>query len=160
MPRPYRSADADALWALKEAFELTLATGTGDGAKETAYRDKLDESYRESYLAWVHRCVDADPRSVQVAERDGTLVGYVFVLPETMSHVWDAAVLNELYVADSQRGTDVADGLLEAALAVARDQDLPLDRIVLDVDPDNDRARSFYDRWGFEPWGEMVAREL
>jgi len=45
-------------------------------------------------------------------------------------------------------------------LSVARDQSLPLDRLVLDVDPDNERARAFYDRWGFEPWGEMVAREL
>ncbi len=160
MPRPYRPSDADSLWDLKEAFELALATGTGDDSKETAYRDKLDDAYRESYLAWVHRCVDADARCVQVAEREGALVGYVFVLPESMAHVWDGAVLNELYVAESHRGTDVADDLLDAALAVARTQDLPMDRMVLDVDPDNDRARSFYDRRGFEPWGEMVAREI
>ena len=31
---------------------------------------------------------------------------------------------------------------------------------VSNVDPDNDRARAFYERWGFERWGEMVAREL
>jgi RimJ/RimL family protein N-acetyltransferase len=60
----------------------------------------------------------------------------------------------------SHRGTDVADDLIEAALDFARDQDLPLDRIVLDVDPDNERAAAFYDRWRFEPWGEVVARPL
>jgi RimJ/RimL family protein N-acetyltransferase len=49
---------------------------------------------------------------------------------------------------------------MDAALAVAADQDLPLDRLVLDVDPANERARGFYDRYGFELWGEMVARPL
>jgi len=53
-----------------------------------------------------------------------------------------------------------ADALLAAALSVAREQALPLDRIVLDVDRENDRAQAFYERWGFEHWGEMVAREL
>ncbi len=43
---------------------------------------------------------------------------------------------------------------------VAREQDTPLERVVLDVDPDNERARAFYDRWGFEPWGEILARSL
>jgi ribosomal protein S18 acetylase RimI-like enzyme len=74
--------------------------------------------------------------------------------------VWDAAVLNEIYVAGPRRGTGVADELMEAALAVARGQELPMERIVLDVDRDNERARAFYERYGFEPWGEMVAREL
>jgi ribosomal protein S18 acetylase RimI-like enzyme len=31
---------------------------------------------------------------------------------------------------------------------------------VLDVDRGNDRAKAFYDRYGFEHWGEMVARSL
>jgi ribosomal protein S18 acetylase RimI-like enzyme len=77
-----------------------------------------------------------------------------------MAMIWDAAVLNELFVRPAHRGTGVADDLLEAALDVARGQDLPLDRIVLDVDPSNERARAFYERFGFAPWGEMVAREL
>lgn len=159
MVRPYRD-DAEALWALKRGFELGLAEGTGGDEKADAYREKLDDRYRERYLAWVDRCTDANERTVQVAERDGGVVGYGFVLPESMAHIWDAAVLNELYVAPDYRGTGVADDLMDAALSVARDQDLPLDRLVLDVDPDNERAQAFYDRWGFEPWGEMVARGL
>ncbi|MFC7132192.1 MULTISPECIES: GNAT family N-acetyltransferase [Salinibaculum] len=160
MVRPYRPADADALWRLKRAFELALATDTGDDTKEATYRDKLDDDYRRSYLDWVDRCVDETPRAVQFAERDGEAAGYVFVLPASLSHIWDAAVLNEIFVTEDYRGTGVADDLLEAALALAREQDLPLDRIVLDVDPDNARATGLYDRWGFEPWGEMVARPL
>nr|WP_254282830.1 GNAT family N-acetyltransferase [Halomicroarcula limicola] len=145
---------------MKRAFELSLGSGTGGGGKEATYREKLDADYRESYLAWVDRCVEEDARTIQLAERDGEVVGYVFVLPESLAHVWDAAVLNELFVDESYRGDGVADDLLEAALSVARSQSLPLDRLVLDVDPDNGRAAAFYDRWGFEPWGEMVAREL
>ncbi|MEF8886439.1 MAG: GNAT family N-acetyltransferase, partial [Haloarculaceae archaeon] len=88
------------------------------------------------------------------------LAGYVFVLPESLTYIWDAAVVNELFVRDSYRGTGLADDLMEAALVVAREQDTPLERVVLDVDPDNERARAFYDRWGFEPWGEILARSL
>jgi ribosomal protein S18 acetylase RimI-like enzyme len=158
--RPYESGDADALWRLKRRFELALATGTGGDAKEATYRDKLDDDYRRSYLDWVGRCVEECPRAVQVADPGDELAGYVFVLPDSLAHVWDAAVLNEVFVAETDRGTGVADDLMEAALTLAREQDLPLDRIVLDVDPDNARATGFYDRWGFEAWGELVARPL
>ena len=158
--RPYDAEiDRTALWALKRAFETELGAAGGD-EKATAYEKKLTDDYRERWLAWVDRCVAGDPRCVTVAERDDGLVGYVFLLPERLAFVWDAAVVNELYVAPERRGTGVADDLLAAATDVAREQDLPLDRLLLDVDPENDRARAFYDRHGFEPWGEIVAREL
>ena len=158
--RPYDAeTDRAALWALKRAFETELGTAGGD-EKATAYDAKLTDDYRRRWLAWVDRCVADDPRCVTVAERDDEPVGYVFLLPERLAFVWDAAVVNELYVAPERRGTGVADDLLEAATELAREQDLPLDRLLLDVDPGNDRALAFYDRHGFEPWGEIVAREL
>ncbi|MGM0446977.1 MAG: N-acetyltransferase family protein [Methanobacteriota archaeon] len=161
--RPYdRERDADGLCDLKLAFERGLGKNTGGDGKATVYEDKLTDAYRERWLDWVDRCVDDDPRCVTVAVESRTeeTVGYAFVLPERMAMVWDAAVLNELYVAPEYRGTGVADDLIDAALALAADQDLPLDRMVLDVDAANERARAFYDRRGFEPWGEMVARPL
>ncbi len=148
-----------ALWDLKCAFERALGDEGGE-EKAAAYREKLDDDYREGYLAWVRRCQDEAVRTVQVAERDGDLVGYVFVLPASMAHIWDAAVLNELFVVPAARGSGVADDLMQAALSVARSQELPMDRLVLDVDRENERARAFYDRWGFESWGQMVARDL
>jgi ribosomal protein S18 acetylase RimI-like enzyme len=167
MVRPYAPFDADALWECKRGFETGLGAGTGSDEKQATYEAKLTDDYREEWLDWVARCVDEQERAVQVAERDGdrdgqnsTLAGYVFVLPESLAYVWDAAVLNEIYVAPEYRGTGVADDLLDAALAFARNQDLPLDRLVLDVDRENERAQAFYDRHGFEHWGEMVAREL
>ena len=169
--RPYdRDRDADGLYESKVAFERGLGANTGGDDKAAAYEGKLTDAYRERWLGWVDRCVDDDPRCVTVAVDEGAsdegtaegeeVVGYVFVLPERLAMVWDAAVLNELYVAPEHRGTGVADDLLDAALALAADQDLPLDRMVLDVDPANERAQGFYDRRGFEPWGEMAARPL
>ncbi|QLD90886.1 GNAT family N-acetyltransferase [Natronomonas salina] len=172
--RPYDpddEADRSALWALKTAFETDLADGTGGEEKAARYDAKLTDDYRRRWLAWVDRCVADDRRCVTVAHEGGDAeygtagdpddaVGYVFVLPERLSFVWDAAVVNELYVVPEHRGAGVADALLESAVDLARDQDLPLDRLLLDVDPENERAYAFYERFGFEPWGEIVAREL
>jgi ribosomal protein S18 acetylase RimI-like enzyme len=159
--RPYDPDDDERdLWALKRAFERGLGANTGGDEKEAVYDGKLTDAYRERYIDWVDRCTEDDPNCVTVAAGDDGLTGYAFVLPERLSMIWDAAVLNEVYVAPDHRGTGVADELIEAALATAREQDLPLDRMVLDVDPNNDRAKSFYDRYGFERWGEMVARQL
>ncbi|SDM48873.1 Acetyltransferase (GNAT) family protein [Halogranum gelatinilyticum] len=162
--RPYTTADAEDLWQLKRGFELGLGAGTGGEEKQAKYEAKLTDEYRSKWLAWVDDCVADDERCVTVAVDDGgeegQLVGYVFVLPASMAFIWDAAVLNEVYVAPDYRGTGVADDLMESALALARDMELPLDRLVLDVDRENDRAQAFYDRYGFEHWGELVARDL
>lgn len=178
--RPYDpERDAAGLWACKRGFEEGLGAATGDDEKAATYAEKLTPAYRDRWLAWVDRCVDDDDRcltvavdadidptgtatheSVPEAPAPGHVVGYVFVLPERMAHVWDAAVLNELYVVPGARGTGVADDLMDAAVALAREQTLPLNRLVLDVDRENDRARAFYERHGFAHWGEMVAREL
>ncbi|EMA50989.1 MULTISPECIES: GNAT family N-acetyltransferase [Halococcus] len=160
--RPYDpDRDAAELWECKAAFERELG-GLGAGEKADTYDGKLTEDYRERYLAWVDRCVERDADCVTVAEssdEDG-LAGYVFVLPEDLAMIWDAAVLNELYVRESARGTGLADDLLAAAYECARAQDLPVDRIALDVGTKNDRAASVYRREGFEPWGNLVARDL
>ncbi|WP_247728602.1 GNAT family N-acetyltransferase [Halovivax limisalsi] len=159
--RPYDpTTDRSALWRLKRSFELELGGETGDDAKEDRYATKLDDGYRERYLAWVDRCVDDEPGAITLAEADGTPVGYVFVLPDRLAMIWDAAVLNEIYVEPTHRGTGVADELIERAVDVVSDQSLPLSRLVLDVDPDNERASDFYRRHGFETWGELVSLDL
>jgi ribosomal protein S18 acetylase RimI-like enzyme len=156
--RPYRPADADALWELKRGFETGLGAA-GDEAKAAAYDAKLTDDYRARWLAWVDRCV-ADENCLFVATDGDALVGYLFLLPERLAFVWDAAVLNEVYVRPNHRGTGLADELFERGLDHARSQELPLDRLVLDVDRENERARAFYERQGFTEWGEMVARDL
>ena len=159
--RPYDAeVDRDALWDLKRGFELGLAEGTGDDEKGERYAAKLTDDYRDRYLGWVDRCVADDERCLTVADDGDDLAGYVFVLPERLAMIWDAAVLNEIYVRPAHRGTGVADDLMDAALGLAGEQALPLDRIVLDVDRENERAQAFYRRYDFEHWGEMVARKL
>ncbi len=175
--RPYDpEADAEGLYDCKTAFERGLGANTGGDDKVAAYEGKLTKGYRESWLAWVDRCTADDERCVTVAVDEGRgtadaehgddaadggkLVGYVFCLPERLAFVWDAAVINELYVVPDRRGSSVADDLMAAALDLAADQTLPLDRIVLDVDPENERARAFYDRHGFDDWGEMISRPV
>ncbi|MFB6085638.1 MAG: N-acetyltransferase family protein [Halodesulfurarchaeum sp.] len=160
MARPYGDGDADSLWDLKRGFELGLGKGTGEDSKAARYAEKLDATYREGYLDWVDRCMAEEPRAILLAERKGSAVGYVFVLPEAFAYVWDGAVLSELYVVPEWRGEGVGDELLSAAIEVVTEQDLPLDRVLLDVDRSNDRARAFYATHGFEHWGEMLAREL
>ena len=178
-PSTLRAYDPDrdrpALWRLKRAFETDLAAG--DEAKAEAYAAKLDDDYRERYLVWVDDCIAREPECLWLAVTDDapagddgpdgetgtdawTPVGYAFVLPEAFAHVRDAAVLNELYLGPDHRGSGLADDPLAAAVAHAEEQDLPMDRMVLDVDPDDDRAVAFYRKHGFEPWAEMVARGL
>lgn len=158
--RAYEPGDEAGLWDCKRAFELGLGADTGGEEKAAKYEGKLDADYREEWFEWVGRCTDSDPRCVTVAVDAGEVVGYVFVLPESHRFIWDSAVLNEIFVAAAHRGTGVADDLMAAAVDLAEDQELPLDRLVLDVDRENDRAQAFYERHGFEHWGELVAREL
>lgn len=157
--RPFDPADRDGLWQLKRAFERELGTETGGPDKANVYEAKLTDEYRGRYLSWVETCVAADNRAVTVAA-EAPLKGYVFILPERFAMIWDAAVINEFFVDPDYRGTGIADDLMAAALEAAGEQSLPLDRIVLDVSPDNDRARAFYTRHGFEPWGELIVRAL
>lgn len=161
MIRPYdRARDTDELWTLKRSFETGLGEKGGD-AKADAYDGKLTDAYRDRWLSWVDRCV-ADEDCLFVAESDDgdSLDGYLFLLPERLAFVWDAAVLNEVYVRPGRRGMGLADELMERGLEHARTQQLPLDRLVLDVDRENDRAQAFYERHGFTHWGEMLARDL
>ncbi|MFC6837605.1 GNAT family N-acetyltransferase [Halomarina ordinaria] len=156
--RPYdHDADWPALWSLKRAFEREL--GSADDEKAARYEGKLTDDYRAGYREWVADCVRRDPGCVLVADDDGP-VGYCFLLPADLAYIWDAAVVNELYLAPEYRGSGLADDLFEAALAHAAEQSLPLDRVVLDVDPENERAARFYERFDFEPWAELVARSV
>lgn len=154
-------ADETALWVCKRQFERELGSKTGQPNKETRYESKLTEAYRERYLEWAANCVSESPGCIQVAPGDDrALDGYVFVLPERFAMIWDGAVLNEFYVREHRRGEETAENLFEAAIDHVESQSLPMDRLVLDVDPDNDRARAFYEKHGFESWGELVARDL
>lgn len=159
--RPYDATrDRAGLWALKRAFERELGAATGDDRKAVAYDAKLTSAYRTRYLDWVEDCVAQDDRCVMLADTGDSLSGYAFTLPESFAIIWDGAVLNEIYVRDPVRGSGLADRLIEVVIELARDQSLPLDRLILDVGVDNERAQAFYERHGFDQWSRLVARPL
>ncbi|MFB6254301.1 MAG: N-acetyltransferase family protein [Halobacteriaceae archaeon] len=157
--RPYTTEDRGEIWELKSAFERELgALGSDD--KRQMYAGKLTPEYKQRYLEWVEFCSSKNSECIQLAEVKNDVIGYGFVLPELLTLIWDAAVINEIYVTASHRGTGIADALLEELLATAKNQQLPIQRVVLDVDQSNERARQFYEKHGFEHWGEMVAKDL
>ncbi|MFO7926725.1 MAG: N-acetyltransferase family protein [Halobacteriota archaeon] len=161
--RPYdpnAEADRRTLWELKTAFETELGEMADNEPKAATYGAKLTDRYRSRWLSWVDRCIEDDKRCLLFAVEDCGAVGYIFLLPERLAFIWDSAVVNELYVVETRRGDGVADALLGRAIEIAAEQELPLDRLLLDVSHDNSRARRFYERHGFKPWGEIVAKDL
>ncbi len=159
--RAYRPAhDASELWSLKRAFEESLGGSCGD-EKERQYREKLTDTYRDRYLTWAETCHAEAPQCIQVAVTgEQRFVGYVFLLPASLGMIWDSGVINELFVRESHRGSGLADEFMDIAIELAQGQDLPMDRVVLDVGTNNERARRYYDRYGFEPWGDLLVHRL
>lgn len=107
----------------------------------TLARDALERSVRTLL---------ADPRlgHVLVAAVDGGIAGVaVLSFLFTLEHGGRAAWLDELYVADAQRGHGLGERLVEAALRLARERGcLALD---LEVEPGHDAATRLYERLGF-----------
>jgi ribosomal protein S18 acetylase RimI-like enzyme len=154
------STDKDELWELKRRFELELGNSANDDEKSMKYQNKIGSEYQDRYLEWARYCIESDSGCISVAEKDNEIVGYAFVLPEDLSMIWDAAVLNEIFVKKFYRGTEIANKLMSEVVETAEDQDLPLDRLVLDVGQSNERAQAFYDRYGFDEWGELLTKPL
>jgi ribosomal protein S18 acetylase RimI-like enzyme len=55
-----------------------------------------------------------------------------------------------MYVREDARGTGLAEAMVEAVMEHARGR---VEQILLSVITDNERARHFYRKMGFEPYG-------
>lgn len=79
------------------------------------------------------------------------LAGFVEFAPETDSYRQDVerGVIENIYVRPSHRDTGLGADLLAAA--EARLLDAGVDRVTLEVLADNEAARRFYARQGYEP---------
>ncbi len=121
-----------------------------------AYIERYDDAVRLSDGEWRMRAkrgaqgakstkwVAEDPNGRWV----GTMTGYV----EDGSAAWVVGV----YVAPDYRGRSagVADRLLDAVIAWARDQ-AKVSELRLEVREDNESAKRFYTRRGFRPTGKV-----
>jgi ribosomal protein S18 acetylase RimI-like enzyme len=106
--------------------------------------------------AFAAEIADTD-HAFRLAEKDGTLIGFVKLGPSALpidTGGRHALELRQLYLLPEARGTGVAQALMDWALAEARGrgaQDL-----YLTVWIDNHRARRFYERYGFREVGSYA----
>jgi ribosomal protein S18 acetylase RimI-like enzyme len=124
---------------------------------------RLDRLASESYRAWV--AVDGPEGAKARAETEreeaegasvltdpeNALTGFVSADVERSPSVFDRPdrlVVGDIYVRAAFRGTGLAHRLVRRAARYA--EEAGCDELALDVDADNERARSFYDSLGFE----------
>jgi GNAT superfamily N-acetyltransferase len=143
-----RPLDEDEVERLVEELWLPFAR---EMAAIDEYNELVDEDLaREHGVSYRHeQLVDEDSR-VWIAERERWL-GFVRASVSAPPPVFDRGTtlqVGELYVVPAARGEGVADVLLDRA--VEWGESLDCKRVGLSVNAENDRARSFYDRRGFE----------
>jgi ribosomal protein S18 acetylase RimI-like enzyme len=83
--------------------------------------------------------------------RDDGVVGFAMVTVETGTFEQDCTrgVVENLYVVPGRRDEGIGTALLDAAEATLADRDV--DIVSLEVMADNERARAFYRRRGYDP---------
>lgn len=81
---------------------------------------------------------------------DGALAGFVGFYPLRNAKVRHKGVMWGMYVREDARGTGLADAMVEAVVDHARGR---VEQIMLSVLASDERARRFYARMGFEPYG-------
>ena len=119
----------------------------------------LFDAYRQFYQQpgdlprardFLRERLERDESTVLIAEHDGTMVGFTQLYPMFSSvrtaRIW---ILNDLYVAERARRSNVARGLLDAAARFAREKGAA--RLMLETGRDNAPARALYQAAG---WSE------
>jgi len=115
----------------------------------------------EAGYAWFLGTQLRDDAVILVAERDGSVIGYVYagLEPQSWKELREAAgFVHDVYVDDDCRRTGVGAALIEAAIARLRDKGLP--RVVLWTAEHNVRAQHLFARLGFRRTMVEMTREL
>lgn len=132
-----------------------------------AYVDLIPAAYLAAMSAaererrHLSRVTDPEPRAAYLlAERDGEIIGMTNVGPSRDDDL-DAATVGEIramYALPAAWSTGVGNALMRAALAHLRDAGFTA--ATLWVLEGNQRARAFYERWGFTPDGARHLEDL
>lgn len=95
-----------------------------------------------------------------VVAREGGVVGFAMFTVETGTFEQDClrGIIENLYVVPGRRGEGIGSALL--ATAEARLRERGVDTVALEVMTDNERAREFYRRQGYEPHRLELAKPL
>jgi GNAT superfamily N-acetyltransferase len=135
---------------------------TLDRIFETSFCDTFAHLYRaedlQSFLSsfglsdWQAQLRDP-AYAFRIAEVDGAPVGYAKLGPVKLDIATDrpAILLDQLYVLKEHHGAGLAHALMDWTLDEARRRGA--EAMYLTVYVDNQRARRFYDRYGFEAVG-------
>jgi GNAT superfamily N-acetyltransferase len=104
------------------------------------------------YSRFLGSQLDEEDAVVLVAERQQTIVGYVYAAIEPLS--WkdlrdECGFIHDLLVGDAARGGGIGEALLDAAIEWLREQGMP--RVALGTAAQNERARRLFERRGFRP---------
>ncbi len=78
------------------------------------------------------------------------LCGFVGFYPLKNPKISHKGLMWGMYVTENARGTGLAEAMVEAVVDYARDK---VEQILLSVIEDNERAKRFYEKMGFEPYG-------
>lgn len=145
------------LESVVERHSLASGNDVDVVAEEAEFRlDLLESDTHEIWVA-VDRDDDALADDVDFADLDATLAGYVTTDVDSSPTVFDnpaRLVVGDIYVKEPYRGTGLARDLMAVAAERARAEDVP--ELRLDVDVDNERARAFYEKIGFETYRHQM----
>lgn len=133
-----RCTDASDWERLRDVRLRALATDSD------AFLETLDLARKLPDAHWRERATPSETSATFVEERGGSLAAMVavFVADDPAT-----AYLVGMWVAPELRGTGVAIQLVEHVLAWAREHRRA--RVVLSVEPGNDRAARLYEKCGF-----------
>jgi ribosomal protein S18 acetylase RimI-like enzyme len=137
-----------------------------DGLFDSVFCDTFAHLYRPDDLSaflssfgisdWEEQL--RDPAfAVRIAEVDGAGVGFVKIGPMKLPVEQcdpSSMLLDQLYVRGEHHGSGIARELMDWAIEEARRRGA--DALYLTVFIDNERARRFYDRFGFEDVGRYA----
>jgi len=140
--------------------ELESVTETHELADDVDLVETETEYRRERFAdddqrAWV--AVESPPSDGDREEFAGFLTAEANESPSVFARP-DRVVVNDVFVHEPHRGTGVADDLLARAADWANERDCGA--VGLSVHVDNDRARAFYGRHGFEPVRERLVADV
>lgn len=145
----YRDGVPDDAQALDHLFDTVFCETFGH-----LYRSEDLRAFLSSYGVsdWERELADG-AYAFRVAETHGEIVGYVKLGPleipvETLR---PALLLDQIYVAGQHHGAGIASALMDWAFGEAARRQAK--ELYLTVFIDNQRARRFYDRYGFEAVG-------
>jgi ribosomal protein S18 acetylase RimI-like enzyme len=140
-PVTVRDATPDDAAAIRRVAQASWRDTYRDIFEPAFIEDFLNRNYSEAALAGAAESARRDESAFLVAERDGTIVGYL--------HFGDGPrgpELSRIYADPAHYGTGVGSALLAE---LHRRIEGRVQAYVLDVHSRNERGRAFYDRNGF-----------